>query len=314
MSDPLDALVKLARALPRDLTHDVGVFILRTPLHKLLLRDKPVECTPVEVGGVRLNPPVGVAAGLDKNGELIEALYRIGVGFVVIGTALPRKRKGNKRPRIVQIGDNLVNAMGLPSKGLDYVLSMINRARRDVVLSIGGFDVDDFITVALRAGESRYVKALEVNISSPTYRGTMVERAEELLRELNKVSTKPMWLKVPPNLPPSTAVRLTSRYCSALVAVNTLPVRAGGISVEVGGLSGDLLYKFTKYYVKRVRSLDKDLHIVAVGGLIDVRRICEVFKLGANAVELLTGIVLKGPRLVRDSVMCYKYTNGNCSR
>ncbi|MFN3804239.1 MAG: dihydroorotate dehydrogenase 2 [Pyrobaculum sp.] len=282
-------LIRLARALHAvhpEVTHRVGSLLLSIPL-------PPCRCERMwEVGAVRTCGPVGVAAGFDKSGMYARFLSFFCPGFIVVGSTLPYRRRGNKPPRAARLYPySLVNAMGLNSPGIATVLSRVAKLRYPIFISLAGFDTRDFLT-QLKYVE-RYFKpaAIELNISSPTYRGFW-QTAPELEIGL------PVFVKIGPSTDLQSVARHVRRLGWGLVVTNTMPVGDPRLSTGVGGLSGLLLYKYGLRLLEKMRAMAEGVPIIYSGGVFTCSQVREVLKL-AQGVEVLTALYYFTPAILR---------------
>jgi len=289
--------------------------------------------------GVRFPNPVGLAAGLDKNGEYIDALSRLGFGFMEIGTVTPRPQPGNPRPRLFRLPEEnaLINRLGFNNEGVDRLVLNVKRARYRGVLGINiGKNAD---TPIERAAED-YVDCLRkvyplaayvtVNISSPNTRdlrqlqggveldallGTL--KAEQ--RRLADVHGKhvPLAVKIAPDLDSaqieSIAGLLRRHRVEAAIATNTSTARDGvagaALAAEAGGLSGAPVTRLAARVTQELaRALHGEVPVIGVGGIMNAADARDRFAAGASLVQLYTGLVYRGPGLVRECVdeMCRK--------
>ncbi|MEM0370723.1 MAG: dihydroorotate dehydrogenase 2 [Pyrobaculum sp.] len=243
-----------------------------------------------KVGRVEVCGPVGVAAGLDKTGLYSRFLSFFCPGFVVVGSTLPYSRRGNKPPRAARVWPySLTNAMGLGSPGLPVVASRLAGLNYPVFISLAGFSTRDFLVQLLYLERYFRPAAVEINISSPTYRG-LWRTAPELIDV--KI---PIFVKIGPSVDFLSIVREVKKTSWGLVVTNTFPVEDRRIGVGRGGLSGLLIYRYGLRLLEKVRRLvGLDVPIIYSGGVYTCRQVKEVLKL-ADAVEVLTAILYFGP-------------------
>ena len=271
-----------------EITYRLSSILLSLPL-------PPCRCeTRWEVGGVKTCGPVGVAAGLDKTGAYARFLSFFCPGFLVVGSTLPRRRRGNASPRVARVRPySLVNAMGLNSPGIAEVVSRLAGLGYPVFISVAGFSAEDFFTQLIYLQRHYRPAAVEINISSPTYRGFW-----RSLPELVNVDI-PLFVKVGPSTDISSVARVVKRAGWGLVVTNTFPVEDRRISVGRGGLSGLLVYKYGVRMLGRIRGLvGPDTPIIYSGGLFTCSQLREVLKL-ANAAEALTSILYFTPFVLK---------------
>jgi dihydroorotate dehydrogenase len=285
------------------------------------------------VMGLDFPNPVGLAAGLDKNGECIEGFAALGFGFIEVGTVTPRPQAGNPIPRLFRLpeAEAVINRMGFNNKGVDLLVERIRATRYRGVLGVNiGKNRDTPVERAL----DDYLEALRkvyphagyvtVNISSPNTPGLRSlqtgESLEQLLRGLRAERDLlagqhgrpvPLVVKIAPDLAPEDIEAIADallRYgIDGVIATNTTSSRTGVEHLkparEAGGLSGRPLFvKSTEVVRQLARVLDGKLPIIACGGVFgadDARRKLDA---GASLVQLYTGLIYRGPELVREIV------------
>jgi dihydroorotate dehydrogenase len=285
------------------------------------------------VMGLSFPNPVGLAAGLDKNGEYVDALARLGFGFIEVGTVTPRAQPGNPRPRLFRLPDAraVINRMGFNNGGVDRLVANVRAARFRGVLGVNiGKNAD---TPIERAADD-YLACLRkvypvasyvaVNISSPNTRDLRaLQGAAELDGLLAALKTErqrladahgrhvPLAVKVAPDLEDAeiTAIAelILSHGIEALIATNTTVGRDGvaGLAhaAEAGGLSGaPLAARSTAVIARFAREFAGRVAVIGVGGIEDADGAREKLAAGAQLVQLYTGLIYRGPGLVRECV------------
>src|SRR3990170_772582 len=300
-------------ALPPEASHRLAHRLLGLPLPWARLggaeADPSLEVT---LAGLRLANPIGLAAGFDKTGRHLDALGRIGFGYVVAGTFTRLPRRGNAKPRIVRYRErgSLSNAMGLPNPGAEAAEATLANVRRTVprLASIADEDLADVLeTHALR---EPHVDAIELNASCPNVSWGRDRDNEahlaELLRELGTRRTKPIFVKLPPfrSAVEREVVLALARIArqggaDALTCSNSLPVTEPRLAAGSGGLSGRELLEGTVENVAAMRAaIDGELPINACGGVAAAADAIACIEAGATTVQLYTGLVYGGPGLV----------------
>jgi dihydroorotate dehydrogenase len=286
-----------------------------------------------DVMGIRFPNPVGLAAGLDKNGEFIDALAALGFGFIEIGTVTPRPQPGNPRPRVFRLpaARALINRLGFNNDGVDRLVENVGRAGYRGVL---GINIGKNADTPLERAADDYLACLRkvypvasyvtVNISSPnTQRLRELQQADELDRLLAALKREqralaqihgrhvPLAVKIAPDLDAAqiTAVAdsLKRHEIEAAIATNTTLSRDGVAALpdagEAGGLSGaPLAARSTAVVRDLVRALGGALPVIGVGGTMNGTDAAEKVAAGAQLVQLYTGLIYRGPELVRECV------------
>lgn len=283
----LTAVGRLMHYVHPEISYRLGSLLFSIPLSSCRCERR------WRVGGVRVCGPVGVAAGLDKSGLYAKFLSFFCPGFLVVGSTLPRARRGNKPPRVARVRPySMVNAMGLNSPGIARVMSRLSRLDYPIFISVAGFSASEF--AAQLAYLERYFKpdAVEVNISSPTYRGFW--RDVPMPGEIRL----PVFVKVGPSVDLKPVVKHVREMGWGLVVTNTLPVDDRRLSTGRGGLSGLLLYRYGLKLLERARRLaGGEVPIIYSGGLYTCAQLREVLKL-ADAAEVLTSILYYTPYIL----------------
>jgi dihydroorotate dehydrogenase len=281
--------------------------------------------------GLSFDNAVGLAAGLDKNGEYIDAMSSMGFGFVEVGTVTPRAQPGNPKPRMFRLTehDALINRLGFNNGGLDNFLANVQRAKYKGVLGLNigkNFDtpnenaVDDYLT-CLR-GVYPHASYVTVNISSPNTKGLRDLQAsdalEKLLSSLKAEQAKlkkkhkrdvPMLLKIAPDLDlgaiKDIASLLLQHGFEGAIATNTTisrdAVAGHKHASEVGGLSGRPVFSpSTEVLRQLVKALKGNIPVIGVGGIMSADDAKKKMDAGAALVQIYTGFIYRGPQLIAD--------------
>ena len=290
---------------------------------------------PVELFGLKFRNRVGLAAGLDKNGDCIEAWDRLGFGFVEVGTVTPRPQPGNPKPRMWRLPQHraLINRLGFNNKGADYLVERVRRAPCRAVLGINiGKNADTPVGRAVEDYEAclRKVHAVAgyvtVNISSPNTKNLRDLQHEDALRALlgrlravrAELAQKegrrvPMLVKLAPDLDAAelrrTGALARELGADGLIATNTTIQRPGLDGVrhadEAGGLSGAPLKPLALAAMRALRSeLGAGYPLVGVGGILEGPDAAERRAAGADLVQVYTGFIYRGPALIGE---CSKF-------
>ncbi len=308
--------------------------------HRLGLRlsalafQKPVHA-PLRAMGIDFPNPVGLAAGLDKDAAHIDGLARMGFGFIEVGTVTPRPQPGNAPPRLFRIPEKeaLINRFGFNNVGVDAFLQNVARARWRGVL---GINIGKNATTPAEQAADDYAYCLErvygaasyvtVNISSPNTAGLralqekqaveallsrLARRREVLARSYRK--RVPLVLKVAPDLDAAgieaIAEAVRAYGIDGVIATNTTTSREGIENLphanEAGGLSGAPVLAKSTHVLRELRRLLPDITLIGAGGILcgdDARQKREA---GANLVQLYTGLIYRGPRLVPECASAF---------
>lgn len=287
---------------------------------------------PVECMGLRFSNRVGLAAGFDKNATAVDGLGRLGFGFIEVGTVTPRPQPGQAKPRLFRLPayGALVNRLGFPNDGAEAIAARLRHRHYSGIVGVNiGKNADTPLTRAV----DDYVNCLRtvrnvadyiaVNVSSPNTSGLRTLQAQEnlepllsaLLEERHRGSTLgsqklPLLVKLSPDLSNTelqgVAALLKSLPMDGVIATNTTINREGDRSVahhRSGGLSGVPLQSIARNFVAELRtSLGKDFPIMGVGGIDSPEAARAMREAGADLIQLYTGLVYRGPSLVRQCI------------
>lgn len=299
-------------ALPPEASHRVATAALALPLpwERIggAVRDRSIE---VDLCGIRLPNPIGLAAGFDKSCRHLDALGRLGFGFVVGGTITRGPRTGNPKPRIVRSRRRraIVNSMGLPNPGAEAAAANLARARRTAPRFASVADEDLEAASATVELLAPHVDGFELNASSPNapwrHDGAHMNY---LLASFRARTELPVMLKLPPFSAAeerATVLDLARTAVDAgaagLVCSNTIPVQEPRLAAGRGGLSGGPLRELTPRIVSEVAAATgRSIPIVACGGIFTADDVRVCLDAGATAVQLYTGLIYRGPRIVGD--------------
>jgi len=297
----------------------------------LLAREAP--CLPVRAMGLDFPNPVGLAAGLDKNGDHIDGLAALGFGFLELGAVTPRPQPGNPRPRLFRLreAEALINRLGFNNRGVDALVENLAGCGYRGVLGVNigrNFDTpneraaEDYL-VCLRKVYAR-ASFVTANVSSPNTRDLRALQGADsfdaliaaLAAERDALAKRhgkrvPLAVKIAPEVDDAAiemiADRVAARGIDAVIATNTTVSREGVThlrsSAETGGLSGaPLKARATAVVAKLRRALPAGVAIIGVGGIASAADARERLDAGANLVQLYTALVYRGPTLVGEIV------------
>jgi dihydroorotate dehydrogenase len=294
---------------------------------------KPPADLPAKVFGITFPNPVGLAAGLDKNAEHLDALDALGFGFIEVGTVTPKPQPGNDRPRLFRLPrhEAIINRMGFNNTGVDALVRNVRQSSYHGVLGINiGKNKDtpnekavsDYLLCLTRVYE--HASYVTVNISSPNTQGLRDLQEEATLRRFISVlreaqerlgsqhgRRKPMLLKIAPDLGEAEldaiAEVLLHTGIDGVICSNTTIDHAAVADDphgnEAGGLSGKPLFdRSTAVLSGMHRRLQGRIPLVGVGGILDGSDAAEKMEMGASLVQLYSGLIYRGPPLVAECV------------
>jgi dihydroorotate dehydrogenase len=323
----------LLLCLDAEVSHDLTIKSLKlaTKLHVIQsLKQAPV-CQSRVVMGITFPNPVGLAAGLDKNGAVIDGMAALGFGFIEVGTVTPRPQSGNPKPRLFRVKEaqGIVNRFGFNNLGVDNLIENVKVAQYKGVLGINigkNFDtpmenaVDDYLIGMQKV--YAYASYITVNISSPNTKNLRAlqekEALSQLLATLKLEQTRlanqhgkyvPITLKIAPDLEVEQvneiADLLMQHKIDGVIATNTTLSRelVQGMehAEETGGLSGAPVREKSTLVIQQLsQRLQGALPIIGVGGVLSGADAVEKVAAGADLVQVYSGLIYKGPKLVHD--------------
>ena len=323
---------KFLFTLSPETAHHFSLKSLRL-LNKFGLLRQTLSAKPVSVMGIDFPNRVGLAAGLDKNGEYIDALANLGFGFIEIGTVTPRPQDGNPQPRLFRLpkAEAIINRMGFNNKGIDYLIDQVKQSSFDGVLGINigkNFDtavenaVDDYLICLNKAYP--YASYITINISSPNTPGLRTLQYGDELRDLlialkqeQAVLTDkhnkyvPIAIKIAPDLEEheikSMADIFLEQKIDCLIATNTTlsreAVKGQEHAEEAGGLSGKPVTQKSTEVIKQFhKHLGDKIPIIGVGGISSTQDAKDKLEAGASLVQIYTGFVYQGADLIKQCV------------
>ena len=297
----------------------------------LALLPKPVQCQPKQVMGLSFPNPVGLAAGLDKNGAVIDGMAALGFGFIEVGTITPRAQPGNPKPRLFRVkeAEGIINRFGFNNLGVDQLIKNVQGVKYQGILGINigkNFDtpneraVDDYL-VCMRKVYA-YASYITVNISSPNTKNlrqlqekdaldallATLKAEQKILAELHGVYV-PIALKIAPDLDETQIIEiadlLKAHQFDGVIATNTTLARDAVEGLpnanETGGLSGAPVREKSTLVISQLsKQLAGELPIIGVGGILSGADAAEKIDAGASLVQVYSGLIYRGPSLVRD--------------
>lgn len=297
----------------------------------LALLPKPQPCQAKTVMGLTFPNPVGLAAGLDKNGMVIDGMAALGFGFLEIGTITPRAQPGNPKPRLFRVkqAEGIINRFGFNNLGVDHLIQNVQAAKYRGILGINigkNSDtpneraVDDYLICMRKVYV--YASYITVNISSPNTKNLRQLQEKDALDALLaslKAEQKiladqhgryvPIALKIAPDLTAAQIIEIADllklHQFDGVIATNTTMARdkVAGLAhaEETGGLSGAPVREKSTLVISQLsKQLAGALPIIGVGGILSGADAAEKIKAGASLVQVYSGLIYRGPSLVRD--------------
>ena len=297
----------------------------------LHLLPKPIACTPRQIMGLTFPNPIGLAAGLDKNGAYIDGLAALGFGFVEIGTITPRAQPGNPMPRLFRVTEakGIINRFGFNNLGVDNLIENVKTAKYKGLLGINigkNFDtpneraIDDYliclqkvyayasyITVNISSPNTKNLRALQENDALSALLSTLKAEQEKLAQQHSRYI--PITLKIAPDLDETQvneiADLLMHHKIDGVIATNTTLARDAVTGMpngdEAGGLSGAPVRDKSTIVIQQLsKRLQGALPIIGVGGILSGSDAVEKIAAGASLVQVYSGLIYRGTALISE--------------
>lgn len=324
-------LFKLDPEVVHELTIHQLAWMGGTPLEGFFRNKLPSR--PIEVMGLKFDNPVGLAAGLDKDGDAIDAFGAMGFGFIEVGTVTPRPQSGNDKPRIFRVipAQGIINRMGFNNKGVDNLIENVKKSHYKGIL---GINIGKNKDTPIENGKDDYLICMDkvydyagyiaVNISSPNtpnlrqlqygeafddLLNSLKERQKELAEKHKKYV--PLAVKIAPDLSPEelkqVAEALLRHKIDGVIATNTTldreMIHDMPHAAETGGLSGRPLQNKSTEIIRQLHEyLKGQIPIIGVGGIDSAMAAREKMQAGAELVQIYSGFIYNGPDLVKNIV------------
>ncbi|KLU16234.1 MULTISPECIES: quinone-dependent dihydroorotate dehydrogenase [Xenorhabdus] len=325
------ALFQLDPEQAHELTFRQLKRVAGTPFEFLIRQSvatKPVTCM-----GLSFKNPLGLAAGLDKNGDCIDAFGAMGFGFVEVGTVTPRPQAGNDKPRLFRVveAEGIINRMGFNNLGVDNLVENVNRAKYDGII---GINIGKNKDTPVENGKDDYLICMDkvypyagyitINISSPNTPGLRTlqygDALDDLLSAIKNKQTElqqkfqkyvPVAVKISPDLTEEELIKIADslirHHIDGVIATNTTLDRniIAGLNhcQQAGGLSGRPVQLRSTEIIRRLaQELKGDIPIIGAGGIDSLVAAREKMEAGASLIQIYSGFIYKGPKLIKDIV------------
>jgi len=326
----LNYFLQLFKLLPPELAHSFSLKSLKI-LYKLRLLkyfisfdDNHID--EIEFAGMIFKNRLGTAAGLDKNGDYIDALGELGFGFLEVGTVTPVPQDGNTKPRVFRNykENSIINRLGFNNKGVDHLLKNLKKRKYKGILGVnigankdssGDQRINDYLICLEKV--NKYADYITINISSPNTPNLRDLHSEanlaKLINEVDRVVEElkiniPIFLKISPdekNESIDLIIKLVeSSSIIGIIATNTTIDKSNILSKEFkvidGGLSGEKLMDESTKKLSYIKSKSQNMPLIGVGGVLSREDFKKKIDSGADLIQIYTGFIIKGPDLIKD--------------
>ena len=327
----MNFFLKIFRFLPPELAHSISLNSLNF-LYKLkllgVLNKKVINQNEQNIIGMKFRNKLGTAAGLDKNGDYIDALGALGFGFLEVGTVTPKPQYGNPKPRVFRnySENSIINRLGFNNKGIDYLVNNLKKRKYEGVVGVnigankssnGNQRIEDYLLCIDKI--HRFADYITINISSPNTPDLRDLHLKENLQNLiisveKKVAEinykKPIFLKISPDETNESIEMIVdlvkNSSITGLVATNTTIDKKNltneKLKKEDGGVSGQPLMDKSTNKISLIRSKCSDIPVIGVGGVMSKDDYFSKLNAGADLVQIYTGFIIKGPNLINQIV------------
>ena len=321
-------ILKIIKIFPPESSHKIALFLLKI-LYKLKILNFLFPAgnqNNFEYLNLSFKNRLGTAAGLDKNGDYIDALGELGFGFLEVGTVTPLAQSGNPKPRVFRNykENSIINRLGFNNKGVDYLVNNLKRRNYKGILgvnigankhSIGDQRINDYLVCLEKV--NKYADYITINISSPNTPNLrdlhnrenltlLIDAIDKSIKDLNII--KPIFLKISPDESDKTIINIITHIenssLSGIIATNTTIDKSMLVNEKIksidGGLSGEPIMNKSTQRLSFIKSKSKDLPLIGVGGVLSKEDFNEKINAGASLVQIYTGFILKGPNLITE--------------
>ena len=325
----MNFFLKIFKLLPPEIAHSASLISLKvlhkTKLLKFFIKNNSKNEN-YNFQGMIFRNKLGTAAGLDKNGDFIDALGELGFGFLEVGTITPLPQSGNAKPRVFRNykEESIINSLGFNNKGVDHLVENLKKRKfKGVVgvnigankLSSGNQRVNDYLTCLEKV--HKYADYITVNISSPNTPNLRDLHDEKKFKFLISALEKkykeiginiPIFIKISPdesNDALNSIIDIVKEsFLSGIVATNTTINKANLVNQKFksinGGLSGKHLMDSSTEKISYIKDKHKDISLIGVGGVMSKSDYLKKIEAGASLVQIYTGFIIKGPKLINE--------------
>ncbi len=323
----MKTFIKIFRFFPPEAAHYFALLSLKIlnkiKILKIFFPTNKNFNKPKEYFNLKFKNMLGVAAGLDKNGDYVDELESLGFGFIELGTVTPKPQEGNQRPRVFRYINQqaVVNRLGFNNKGVDYLVSQIKNKTYDAVIGVNiGANkestndqrVEDYVCCFEKV--HKYCDYVTVNISSPNtpelrklHNPDELEKIFKRINEIKSINQTdiPILLKISPDENQETILNILKIY--ETLKINGLIVSNTSIDKSIledcsheGGISGKPLFEKSNQLLRRIHEFDNEIFLIGVGGVFSKDDYESKIKSGASLVQIYTGFIFEGPAIIKN--------------
>jgi len=325
--------INLLRLLPPETAHEITIKLLKSNFTFQKNKIEKFKSLKQTIFGIDFFNPIGLAAGFDKNAEVIKPMLSYGFGFIEVGTVTPKPQKGNPKPRVFRLLEDeaVINHLGFNNKGSEKILTNLKsfyNSKNDngvVGINIGKNksthnDIDDYLYCIEKLGS--FGNYITINISSPNTPGlrdlqlrgrieTLIKKIQTKQFEIEYLNNKPIFIKISPDLDDEQlrdiALMALANNVNGLIISNSTIKRPktliSSLKNEVGGLSGKPIFIDSTIILKKMYSLTNgQIPLIGVGGITSGHECYEKIKAGATLVQLYTALVYHGPKIINNII------------
>ncbi len=326
-------LINLLRFLPPEIAHQLTIQLLKSNLTFSRRKNEEFPTLRQTILGIDFQNPLGLAAGFDKNAEVMKSMLSYGFGFIEVGTITPKPQSGNQKPRVFRLLEDeaIINYLGFNNNGSDKILKNLKSFYNDnyiggvIGINVGKNkstenDIDDYLYCIEKLGV--YGNYITINISSPNtprlrdlqLRGrieNLVKKIQNKQNEIKELNNKPIFIKISPDLEDEQlrdiALMSLANNVNGLIISNSTLKRPNTLTSlyknEVGGLSGKPIFLDSTLILKKMYSLTNgQIPLIGVGGISNGNECYEKIKAGASLVQLYTALVYQGPKIINNII------------
>jgi len=326
-------LINFLRLLPPETAHQITLKLLKSNFKIYRNKTQQFKTLKQTILGIDFPNPLGLAAGFDKNAEVIKSMLSFGFGFVEVGTITPNPQKGNQKPRIFRLIEDeaVINHLGFNNDGCEKILKNLKLFYKNdnyagvVGINIGKNkstqnDIDDYLYCIEKLGS--YGNYITINISSPNTPGlrdlqlrgrveTLIKKIQHKQNEIKQIINKPIFIKISPDLNDEQlrdiALMSLANNVKGLIISNSTIRRPNTLiseyKNEVGGLSGRPIFLDSTLVLKKMYSLTNgQISLIGVGGVSNGNECYEKIKAGASLVQIYTALVYSGPKIINNII------------